>query len=110
MNTEQFQHKIAQSNTENPPDFVWENIAQHLDKKRKRNAVWIWILVSGILTGAAGYLYFADKQTIIAKVEDKSPSSNIIKTDGNSLSNNGLIQQVKKYERFKYDDFCDRFI
>ena len=98
MNTEQFQHKIAQSNTENPPDFVWENIAQHLDKKRKRNAVWIWILVSGILTGAAGYLYFADKQTIIAKVEDKSPSFKIITTDGNSLSNHGLKQQIEDSE------------
>ena len=98
MNTEQFQHKIAQTKAVNPPDFVWDNIAQHLDKKRRRNVVWIWILTSGILTGVAGYLYFADKQTIIAKVEDKSPSSNIIKTDGNSLSNHGLKQQIEDSE------------
>jgi len=99
MNTEQFQHKIAQNKAVNPPDFVWDNIAQHLDKKRRRNVVWIWILTSGILFGVAGYLYFADKQTIIAKVEDKSPSSKIITTDENTLANNGFIQQVEKYEK-----------
>jgi len=99
MNTEQFQHKIAQNKAVNPPDFVWDNIAQHLDKKRRRNVVWIWILTSGILAGVAGYLYFPDKQTIIAKVEDKSPSSKIITTDENTLSNHGLKQQVEKYEK-----------
>jgi hypothetical protein len=99
MNTEQFQHKIAQTKAVNPPDFVWDNIAQHLDKKRRRNVVWIWILTSGILAGVAGYLYFADKQTIIAKIENKSSSSKIITTDENTLANHGLKQQVVKYEK-----------
>jgi len=99
MNTEQFQHKLAQTKVMNPPEFVWDNIAQHLDKKKRRNVVWIWILASGILAGVAGYLYFAERQTIIAKVADKSPSSDISTTDGHDLANHGLKQQVEKYEK-----------
>lgn len=78
-----FQQKISQSHQIDPPDFVWENIAAHMDKKKRRMPIWIW-LIGLFIGGIALFTAFnRTNHTIVARTQ-----SNKVSTTPKDMQNN----------------------
>jgi hypothetical protein len=106
-NIEIIQQKISESHQIDPPEFIWDRIEEHLDKKQRRIPVWIWF-IGLILSGIALFAYISneDKPTVASNTSSKQSNPTFaieanaqpVQNVPSSKANNNTIKASKSEE------------